>query len=366
MAASKQNFFQAHWDVLLLVVGVLAVAAAGGLYVMTMGEIEDTDTYRSSLESKKPSHEGVEAADLTIFNKSLQGTKTPIQLSSVDPKKASVLASERRVLCRKGDPESKKKACGRPIPSDTELCPFCGVKQVVVKVEVDTDHDGMPNDWEKKYGFNPNDPADAAKDADGDGFTNLEEYKAETDPKDKTSHPDYLESLALAGGIKQTTLPFYFNAVTPIPGGHRFTFQRVGMKGFDAKVSVKMNEEIAKGAGKAAWQSGWTVVAYEKKEELQQRAGTKMKVRVDVSTVDVQRKSDGKKLTIRMNERTIAVESQITLHYNRGEGRDITVSEGTEFTLGDRKYRVTKLRSTNGACEVTVLDLQTKKEKIVR
>lgn len=39
----------------------------------------------------------------------------------------------------------------------------------------DTDHDGMPDDWEQKKGLNPGDPSDGGKDA-GDGFTNLEVY----------------------------------------------------------------------------------------------------------------------------------------------------------------------------------------------
>ncbi|MBW3595849.1 MAG: pectate lyase [Planctomycetes bacterium] len=40
----------------------------------------------------------------------------------------------------------------------------------------DADHDGMPDDWERPRGLNANDPADAAADRDGDGYTNIEEY----------------------------------------------------------------------------------------------------------------------------------------------------------------------------------------------
>jgi hypothetical protein len=39
----------------------------------------------------------------------------------------------------------------------------------------DSDNDGIPDEWEKKNGLNPNDPADASKDS-GDGYTNIEKF----------------------------------------------------------------------------------------------------------------------------------------------------------------------------------------------
>lgn len=39
----------------------------------------------------------------------------------------------------------------------------------------DSDHDGMPDEWEKKNGLNPNDPADGNT-VNEDGYTNLEKY----------------------------------------------------------------------------------------------------------------------------------------------------------------------------------------------
>ena len=41
---------------------------------------------------------------------------------------------------------------------------------------VDTDGDGMPDEWEIANGLNPNDPSDANKDCTGDGYTNIEKY----------------------------------------------------------------------------------------------------------------------------------------------------------------------------------------------
>lgn len=49
----------------------------------------------------------------------------------------------------------------------------------------DSDKDGMPDAWEKKYGLNPNDASDAVKDMNGDGYTNIEKYINGIDPKKK-------------------------------------------------------------------------------------------------------------------------------------------------------------------------------------
>ncbi len=46
----------------------------------------------------------------------------------------------------------------------------------------DADHDGMPDDWERRFGLDPNDPSDGPQDKDGDGYTNLEECLNGTGP----------------------------------------------------------------------------------------------------------------------------------------------------------------------------------------
>ena len=57
-------------------------------------------------------------------------------------------------------------------------------------VPVDRDRDGMPDAWEKTRGLNPADATDAAKDRDGDGYTNIEEFLNDTDPNEYVNYRD--------------------------------------------------------------------------------------------------------------------------------------------------------------------------------
>jgi len=59
-------------------------------------------------------------------------------------------------------------------------------RSVTVTVILDLDTDGMDDDWEALYNPSGLEPGD---DLDGDGFDNLAEYQAGTDPTDPDSHP---------------------------------------------------------------------------------------------------------------------------------------------------------------------------------
>ena len=49
----------------------------------------------------------------------------------------------------------------------------------------DSDGDGMPDEWELRYGLNPYDASDAVLDCNGDGYTNIEKYINGIDPRKK-------------------------------------------------------------------------------------------------------------------------------------------------------------------------------------
>jgi len=54
----------------------------------------------------------------------------------------------------------------------------------------DSDRDGMPDEWEVRHGLNPGDASDAAKDPNGDGYTNIEKYLNGLDPAKKVDWRD--------------------------------------------------------------------------------------------------------------------------------------------------------------------------------
>ncbi|MHC4728945.1 MAG: pectate lyase, partial [Planctomycetota bacterium] len=83
-------------------------------------------------------------------------------------------AVDRRVI------DSVKNGTGRIINDEEEVGGWPQLKSA--KPPKDSDNDGMPDGWEKRYGLDFNDPTDGNGDPDNDGYTNLEEYLNGTKP----------------------------------------------------------------------------------------------------------------------------------------------------------------------------------------
>jgi len=348
----KENFFAAHYEWLVVGVGVLALAAAAAFYVMAIGENPEEAAQAAVAEVKhmKPSQTGVKEEDMTGFQVATKLTKIPVIVAEVPEKTASFLASERRV---------KRKKCGKAISGDVKAvpkCPHCGTEQEAEQVVViDADGDGMPDEWEKKYGFNMNDPADADQDKDGDGFTNVEEYRAKTDPTNAKDHPDYLDSLKIVLPLKETYLPFAFTRATQVPGGWRCQFfdpkKKDVKRGSTGFITAKVGEKIG--------DYGFVLEKYEAKSEKRERKGMKgMMVSVDVSEATVVRKTDGKtiKLVIMQGKKItpVAVDVQATLSYERGTAKTFDVVPGSEIDLNGTKYKVGEIKAVGKGASVVV------------
>ncbi len=77
--------------------------------------------------------------------------------------------------------------------------------EVTVLIPNDSDKDGLSDEFELASGLNPNDPADAARDADGDGLSTLEEFLVGTNHRSvDTDGDDLTDSQEISQGFNPT------------------------------------------------------------------------------------------------------------------------------------------------------------------
>lgn len=342
---SGGGFFAAHWDWLVAAVGVVALVVGVALFVMTGGgdPEENASAVVNRLKLAKKADTGVKAVDMTPYERALQFAVKPPTIAEVADEGGNFLVSERRIFCQ---------VCKKPIKDGTKVCPLCGEAQPEPEKPVaDADSDGLPDDWEKKYGLDVA-QNDADADKDGDGFTNAEEFAAGTDPADKLSHPDYFASLKVVLPLKETVLPFYLRSYMKTPSGMKLEFfdpkrrNDYGKNGYRYSVLV----------GEAIGDTGFTAKSFEQKEKKAKIKGSNVERTVDVSAVTIVRKADGKELVLALDEKRKPVDVQATLEFSRGETKTFVVQTGGTIDLYGNKYKVVGVESVGKGAKVTLED----------
>lgn len=348
----SKGFFAAHWDWLVAGLGLLALGGAAAFLLSAYGVDPDSAAADEVASlGRGVARDKIEEVNMLGYGLARKGLESPVQVAEPAEEQASFLASGARIFCEQGDPSSAEKACGLPIPLGAKTCPFCGAKQPEeAKVSLDSDGDGIPDEVEKKWGLNPNDPADADGDLDGDGFTNLEEYEAGTDPTDKASHPDYLDSLKLVPPLRETPLPFLFDRAMHTPSGTKFYFKdpkRKNAFGGVLTYEVFADQPIGK--------TGFVAKKYERKSRKVKIDGANVPREQDVSTATIVRPSDGKTLTLTVQDkRHVAVDIQAKLVYERGGTKEFSVVPGDSIELSGSKYKVVDIRREGKTAKVVL------------
>ena len=362
--SGNRNFFAAHYEFLALGLGVLALLGGGAMFALSCGNDPDEAAAAEarSIERMKPQESGVKSVAMDAFKKSVSDTKAPKTVAEVGEKIESFLASERRVLCK----------CKHAISGDVKKfpnCPYCGEKQEEEKkIVLDADGDGLPDEWEKRFGLNVNDASDANADQDGDGFTNLEEFVAKTDPTDKNDHPDYLDSVKIVLPLKETKMPITFRKASQIPGGWRVEFRDYTRKNDYGKlgrtITAKVGEKLIDESSKEKTDYGYTIEKYEAKSTKREKKGMKgMFVTVDVSEVTLKRERDGKIITLVLGAKPAAVDVQASLVYERGQVQNLDVVPGQEIDLNGTKYRIVDIQVAGKGAKVIFENVATGKKR---
>src|SRR5690606_22440072 len=132
--------------------------------------------------------------------------------------------------------------------------------EIRVRGVLDSDMDGMPDEYELEHGFDPFDPSDGAADADQDGVPNAAEFHAGTNPRADDYAP-VLSAPALVEIIATGLLTPFPTLVAPTamdgrdgelsavlsggvpylpPGSHTVTWSAVDSTGNEAEVTQRI------------------------------------------------------------------------------------------------------------------------------
>ena len=342
---SEGGFLAVHWDWLIAGAGILALVVGAVVFLLADGGDPEANAAASvsRLMSKKKSETGVKPVDMAAYERALQLATKPPVIAEVTDEEGNFLVSARRIFCAH---------CAKPIPGDSKKCPLCGGDQPEPeKVAVDTDSDGLPDEWEEKYGLDPK-AADADDDKDKDGFTNAEEFAAGTDPSDKSSHPDYFDSLRLELPLKEKVLPFYLRSYMKTPSGMKLEFFDPKRRNDYGKPGYRYSVLV----GEAIGDTGFTAKSFEQKEKKVQIKGSNVERAVDVSAATIMRKSDGKEIVLALDEKRKPVDIQATIAFSRGEPHQSVVVPGGTIELFGAKYKIVEIKSVGKGAKVTIED----------
>lgn len=303
ISESQSGWLRQHYDKVILVVLLVGLLASAGILWVRIEEARQL--LRLSGEQYTPLREqAVTPLDEAALLERLAELRQPVQ---VKPRAQRMFVSETRTTCLK---------CGKPIALTDLKCPFCGFEEEadLTPEKRDSDGDGMPDTWEERYGLNPLNPDDAHLDPDGDGFTNLEEFLAGTDPRDPASTPELISKLRMTDRPVRETLRIRFQAVQELVEGQKSFQLNIGPRTYFKRLGDKIPEE------------GVEILAYDE-------AARKLRIRQGMRELD-----------LKMGEFQSGGDfvARFVLLVDR-DRRPFIVKVGQEFKVKDVAYRLVEI-----------------------
>jgi len=205
---------------------------------------------------------------------------------------------------------------------------FIGSDNLPATLQTTVVHPPVPNQWFEQFGL-PVENADALdEDPDSDGFTNLDEWKGQTNPTDKDSHPDYLTKLSLESATEE---PFRFMFSSWV--GDTFAINSIDQ----SEPTQFLNK------GDTIRGTAFKIVKFTEKYQPNQY-GTN----VDVSELLLEHAATKEQLTLVKENVAMSPESVATFVYSWGGRREFEVRKDQEFSLKpleEIKYKLVDVQS---------------------
>lgn len=245
------------------------------------------------------------------YHHAMMCTHTPGQLNTSG---RLFTVPETRVACLE---------CSRPVPIEDfrarKPCPWPGCNAVPPPPDprIDRDKDKMHDVWEKENGLDPTNSEDARGDLDDDGFTNLEEFLSDTDPRDVNQCP-----LAVTLRVEKIlSAPFrlVFTSAVKLPDGS----MKFGINAPEITYFKKLGEEV----------EGYKIIKHEPRKEKRNLRGVTRMVDMDVLTLQ----KDEKVIPLTKDRRYSEYEVQLRFH---PDDIDYKVMRGSELEIRRKAYRV--------------------------
>ena len=352
-----------HYDKVVLGVAAVAFIVSIVFFITTKSATEKRqEAFRNRLETFRIANPDVEdiSGDIIATSNLFSRLEKPHIVSQAAMHGSSgFFVPETRVWCAKSD-------CHAPISPKDKVCPVCGTDQPgepKPDINADTDGDGIPDMWERKYGFNPLDNSDATADPDDDGFDNLSEYLAGTNPTDPKSHPDVLTMLRLES-IEATPLPIRFQSrgMRFQDNHYRSQFNYVNDKTRQdpPSIMVKEGEPLIFNTAVGKVDTGYVFTKLEIKSIERKVEWSTMPQSTEVAFAFIQK---GKKI-IKLEEGKAASDSNYKITIEQTTDGSILTIDGEDdiFAIGEQNFHVKNVDMENSKVVIEAHDKSVKVE----
>lgn len=341
MKNKKTNIFKENYEKFIL--GVILIAFIFSLIslISSNNDEQDEEYNLDSLTTKHIAQKKVTPETNDEYERIKEISNNPVLLVT-GTNAPSLLIAPSRVYC-------VNEQCKMPIPFADKTCKFCSENQPedVAAADLDSDEDGMPDAYERKYGFNPFDPTDKDRDKDGDGFTNYEEYVAKSDPLIPDSHPPLIDFLVIKD-VKSIQFPYELKGKFEVKDNIKFQ-----INGPSGTRMVSVGEELGN--------TGYKLTKYDQKEVVIKRKGLPDKTgSVYVITLSKQQKE------IQLQEKAGKVFSEREVFFvctKDPEQKEYQAKEFETFSFDNVEYQVKSVDKNGNS--VVILDKSNQQSRTV-